>query len=141
MRLPEGKKPELEFDPDDFYATDAFNDYAVEFLKQAQEKDEPFFLYLAHSSPHFPLHAPAKTRDAYLDTYRKGWDLLRKERFARQRSSGLVTDSWKFTDSPRFRSTATTLRMILPVKRIPIGKALIKNGRRIWFTGWRPSPP
>ena len=97
MRLPEGKKPELEFDADDFYATDAFNDYAVEFLEQAQKKDEPFFLYLAHSSPHFPLHAPAKTRDAYLDTYRKGWDVLRKERFARQRSSGLVTDSWKFT--------------------------------------------
>ena len=85
MRLPEGKKPELEFDADDFYATDAFNDYAVEFLSQAQKKDEPFFLYLAHSSPHFPLHAPAKTRDAYLDTYRKGWDVLRKERFARQR--------------------------------------------------------
>ena len=37
MRLPEGKKPELDFDADDFYATDAFNDYAVEFLEQAQK--------------------------------------------------------------------------------------------------------
>ena len=43
------------------------------------------------------MHAPAKTRDAYLDTYRKGWDALRKERYSRQRSSGLVTDSWQFT--------------------------------------------
>jgi arylsulfatase A-like enzyme len=97
MRLPAGRTPEIKFNADSFYATDAFNDYAVEFLKQAQQKDSPFFLYLAHSSPHFPLHAPAKTRDRYLDTYRKGWDVLRKERFDRQRSSGLVTDSWKFT--------------------------------------------
>jgi len=97
MRLPAGRTPEIKFDADSFFATDAFNDYAVEFLRQARKKESPFFLYLAHSSPHFPLHAPAKTRDRYLDTYRKGWDVLRKERFARQRSSGLVTGSWKFT--------------------------------------------
>ena len=98
QRLPVGKKPELKFNPESFFATDAFNDYAVEFLKQAQKKEEPFFLYLAHSSPHFPLHAPAKTRDRYLDTYRKGWDVLRKERYKRQEKSGLVTPSWKFTE-------------------------------------------
>ena len=97
MRLPVGRTPEIKFESDSFYATNAFNEYAVEFLKQARKKEPPFFLYLAHSSPHFPLHAPAKTRDRYLDTYRKGWDVLRKERFERQSSSGLVTDSWKFT--------------------------------------------
>ena len=96
-RLPEGRDHELHFEEDSFFATDAFNDYAIEFLKQAQKKEDPFFLYLAHSSPHFPLHAPAKTRDRYLDTYRKGWDVLRRERYSRQEKSGLVTDSWGFT--------------------------------------------
>lgn len=96
-RFPEDRKPEIEFKADNFYATDAFNEYAVEFLKQAQKKDDPFFLYLAHSSPHFPLHAPPKTRDAYLDIYRRGWDVLRKERWERQKKSGLATDTWQFT--------------------------------------------
>ena len=97
QRLPEGRKEELKYENDEYYATDAFNDYAIEFLSQAQKKEEPFFLYLAHSSPHFPLEAPAETRDSYLKTYRKGWDKLRKERFAKQKQMGLVTDSWKFT--------------------------------------------
>ena len=81
QRLPEGRNEELKYENEEYYATDAFNDYAIEFLSQAQKKEEPFFLYLAHSSPHFPLEAPAETRDSYLDTYRKGWDKLRKERF------------------------------------------------------------
>ena len=98
QRLPEGRKQELKYKNDEFYATDVFNDYAIEFLSQAQKKKEPFFLYLAHSSPHFPLEAPAETRDSYLKTYRKGWNKLRKERFERQKKLGLTTDSWKFTD-------------------------------------------
>jgi arylsulfatase len=96
-RLPEGRNEELKYENEEYYATDAFNDYAIEFLSQAQKKEEPFFLYLAHSSPHFPLEAPAETRDSYLETYRKGWDKLRKERFERQKELGLLTDSWKFT--------------------------------------------
>ena len=97
QRYPEGRDLEIAYDKADFYATDAFNDYALAFLKQAQSKKKPFFLYVAHSSPHFPLQAPADTRDSYLDTYRKGWDVLRRERYARQQASGLVTDAWSFT--------------------------------------------
>ncbi|HAY79297.1 MAG TPA: arylsulfatase, partial [Planctomycetaceae bacterium] len=43
--------------PDDFYSTDAFTDYAIEFVKEAVQVDRPFFLYVAHNAPHFPLHA------------------------------------------------------------------------------------
>jgi arylsulfatase len=97
-RLPEGRPLELDYNKNEFYATDVFNDYAIEFLKQAQSKDEPYFLYVAHSSPHFPLHAPAKTRDSYVETYMKGWDVLRKERYERQQKMGLITPAWKFTE-------------------------------------------
>lgn len=98
QRLPEGRKPELTYSKDTFYATDVFTDYALEFLKQGTEKKRPFFLYLAHSSPHFPIQAPAKTRDKYLERYRKGWDVLRQERFERQKEIGLVSDAWKLTE-------------------------------------------
>lgn len=97
-RLPEGRKPELTYTKDTFYATDVFTDYALEFIKQGTERKKPFFLYLAHSSPHFPIQAPAATRDKYLERYRKGWDVLRKERFERQKKIGLLTDAWEFTE-------------------------------------------
>jgi arylsulfatase A-like enzyme len=37
------------------YLTDAFSDKAVEFIKN--EKDKPFFLYLAYNAPHTPMEA------------------------------------------------------------------------------------
>ena len=98
QRLPEGRTPELKYNRKEFYATDVFSDYAVEFIEQSSEEDAPFFLYLAHSSPHFPLHAPAETRDKYLQTYRRGWDELRKQRFKRQKEIGLAQDTWTLTD-------------------------------------------
>jgi arylsulfatase A-like enzyme len=94
-RLPAGRKLELHYPAGEFYATDAFSDYALEFLRQAR-KDErrPWLLYLAYSSPHFPLQAPAASTAEYIETYRRGWDALRAERFARQKEIGLVTDAW-----------------------------------------------
>jgi arylsulfatase A-like enzyme len=49
-----------QFPNEGFYMTDAFNDYSDEFLKEAVKKDDPFFLYVAHIAPHWPLHAPEK---------------------------------------------------------------------------------
>ena len=96
-RHPESRTPEHEYAPDAFYATDAFGDYAIEFIDQARRKNAPWFLYLAHSAPHCPLHAPVETRDSYLDIYRRGWDVLRRERYERQRASNLATENWQFT--------------------------------------------
>ncbi len=89
-RLPEGTPPEVTRQEGSFFATDVFTDYALEFLKQArQKKDKPWFLYLAHSAPHFPLQAPKQDIDKHMATYRKGWDVLRAERFERMKKLGL----------------------------------------------------
>ncbi len=99
VRLPESAKPELSYPEGRFYVTDVFTDYALEFLKEARQQKsarpggvaaKPWFLYLAHSSPHFPIHAPRTTIDKYVATYRKGWDVLRAERFERMKKLGLV---------------------------------------------------
>jgi len=46
--------------PEDFYYTDAINDQACRMIESACQNDmkDPFFLYLAHVAPHWPLHAP-----------------------------------------------------------------------------------
>ncbi len=91
-RLPVGTPAELSYTPGKFYVTDVFTDYALEFLRQARvTKDKPWFLYLAHSSPHFPVQAPKESIDRHMATYRRGWDVLRTERFARMKALGLVS--------------------------------------------------
>ena len=90
-RLPAGTPAELSYAPGKFYVTDVFTDYALEFLRQARAtRDKPWFLYLAHSSPHFPVQAPKESIDRHMATYRRGWDVLRAERFARMKALGLV---------------------------------------------------
>ena len=90
-RLPAGTPAELSYAPGKFYVTDVFTDYALEFLRQARvTKEKPWFLYLAHSSPHFPVQAPKESIDRHMATYRRGWDVLRTERFARMKALGLV---------------------------------------------------
>ena len=85
--------------PDDFYSTDAFTDYAIQFLDEAMQEDRPFFLYLAHNAPHFPLHALPKDIAKYKDRYRVGWDTIRRRRYEKLRKLGVIDDTWRL--SPR----------------------------------------
>jgi len=98
-RLPEGQTKEIDRKQGEFYATDVFNEYALEFIEQGQKRDKPWFLFLGHSSPHFPVQAPAESADKYYETYLRGWDVLRKERYERMKQIGLVDgDRWTFTE-------------------------------------------
>ena len=82
---------------EDFYMTDAFTDYAVDFLEQHRQENgrAPFCLYLAYTSPHWPLHAMPADIEKYRGRYLKGWDVLREERFERMRGMGLMGDNAK----------------------------------------------
>jgi arylsulfatase len=68
-----------------YYTTIAIADYAIRSLKEHAEKfsDRPFFQYLAFTAPHFPIQALPEDIAKYRDTYREGWDVLRKKRWER----------------------------------------------------------
>jgi len=83
----------------DYYMTDAFSDHAVQCLKDHAGRDEPFFLYLAYTAPHWPLHAWPEDIAKYRGTYRIGWDKLRQQRYARLRELGIIDPKWPL--SPR----------------------------------------
>jgi len=92
--------------PKGFYYTDAISDTAVKFItehRKARPKD-PFFLYVAYTAPHWPLHAHRRDIDKYRGTYRKGWDAVRAERHRRMIEMGLVKKRWPITP----RDTAAT---------------------------------
>lgn len=76
-----------------YYATDAFTDYAIRFIEE-QEDDAPFFLYVAHMAPHWPLHAPEEDVRKFVGHYREGWDVLRQQRHQRQLEMGLLDSTW-----------------------------------------------
>jgi len=80
-----------------FYLTDAFTDTAIEFLGQQRGSDKPFFLYLAYTAPHWPLHAWPADIARYRGKYKIGWDELRQRRHARQIELGLVDARWPLT--------------------------------------------
>jgi arylsulfatase len=77
---------------DNYYATIAIADHAIRWLKghASDHAPDPFFLYLAFTSPHFPLHALQEDIDRYKDRFAEGWDASRAERWKRMRKAGLV---------------------------------------------------
>ncbi|MCU0872229.1 MAG: arylsulfatase [Pirellulaceae bacterium] len=75
-----------------YYATTAFAERAIGYLQDhaQQHAQQPFFLYLAFISPHFPLHAPREDIARYRDRYLEGWDVIRQRRWQRLRDLGIV---------------------------------------------------
>ena len=86
------------YQTDDYYYTDAISDHAVRYIEE-HKGDQPFFLYVAYTAPHWPMHATEKEIAAYKGFYDKGWDAVRKARYARQLKMGLIDPKWK--NSPR----------------------------------------
>ena len=85
-----------EYQPKTFYYTDAINDHAARYVRE-HKGDQPFFLYVAHTAPHWPMHALPADIDKYKGKYDKGWDAMRKARHKRQLKMGLVDKDWKMT--------------------------------------------
>ena len=121
-RLPAGRKKEIDRKQGEFYATDVFNEYAVEFIKQGQKADKPWFLFLGHSSPHFPVQAPAASADKYYEKYLRGWDELREQRYERMKHIGLIDgDRWTLTE-----------RSLVPVDRDDIANGFPGKPNPAW---------
>lgn len=51
---------------------------------------DPKFVYLAYGAAHSPIQVPKEWIDSYAGIYEKGWDAMREERLARQKSLGIV---------------------------------------------------
>jgi arylsulfatase len=85
-------------DPD-FYATDAFTDRALELLDSCGHDEQPFFLYLAYTAPHFPMQARPEEIAKYRGKYMIGWDKVRETRYERLLELGLIRKQWRL--SPR----------------------------------------
>lgn len=92
----DGKEVEL---PKDFYSSKTYIDKTIEFHEAEQNKDNPFFSYIAFQAIHAPVQAPKEFVDHYMEIYSKGWDEMRKNRFERAKKIGLIPESAQLSDN------------------------------------------
>ena len=82
-----------------FYYTDAIAENVVADIDRFSGGGKPFFLYVAYTAPHWPLHAPEADIAKYRERYVVGWDVIRSNRYQRQIELGVIGKN--FPLSPR----------------------------------------
>jgi arylsulfatase len=73
----------------DYHFTDAVSDAAEAFVREHDAR-KPFFLYVAHAAPHWPIHAREADVVRHTGRYRAGWDAVRRARQLRLAELDLV---------------------------------------------------
>ena len=87
---------DAEYKPEHFYYTDAIADQSARFIRESPA-GKPFFLYVAFTSPHWPLHAPPETIAKYKGKYDAGYEAVRAARFDRMKQLGVIDAKWELS--------------------------------------------
>jgi arylsulfatase A-like enzyme len=116
--------------PANFYYTDAISDTASKYINEhvAKAKNNPFFLYVAYTAPHWPLHAKESDIKKYMKMYEKGWDELRVARYNKMIKLGILSPTTKLskrTDTVPAWKDVPNAERALWVKRMAIYAAQI----------------
>jgi arylsulfatase A-like enzyme len=88
-----------EYQPREFYYTDAISDQAVRVIREHARAHlaQPFFLYVAYTAAHWPLHAKAADIARYKGRYDAGYEAVRAARWAREKKLGVVDRQWELS--------------------------------------------
>jgi len=87
----------VEVDSATFYSTDAFTDYAIQFLESDKEAESPFFLYLPYIAPHFPLQAWPDDIQKYRGRYMEGFSAIRAARYEKLKANKIIPENFKLS--------------------------------------------
>ncbi len=84
------------YTPSEFYYTDAITDHAVRYVTEHQKRkaDQPFFLYVAHTAAHWPMHAKEGDIAKYRGRYDAGYEAIRTARVEKMKKLGLLDPRW-----------------------------------------------
>ncbi len=88
-----------EYQPEDFYYTDAISDNAARYVNEhfQNQADKPFFLYVAYTSAHWPMHAPESDVKKYDGAYDAGYAPMRQARYRKAIEQGVLDAKWKMS--------------------------------------------
>ena len=91
------------YQPQSYYYTDAITDHSVQYIREHKERagENPFFLYVAYTAPHWPLHAPEAAIAKYKGRYDAGYEPVRQARFERMKELGIIDPKWQLSPQPQ----------------------------------------
>jgi arylsulfatase len=90
-----------EYQPETYYYTDAITEHATRFIQdhRKQNPESPFFLYVAYTAAHWPMHALPEDIARYKGKYDVGYEAIRKSRHAKAVELGLIPPDLPLTKS------------------------------------------
>ena len=97
--LMEGRRNVGNETEEGFYYTGEIGFRAATMVERMARSGRPFFAYVAHVAPHWPLHAPQPDIDKVGISYADGWGSTRQRRHEALRSAGLVNPKWAISPS------------------------------------------
>ena len=113
--------------PEGIYSTDLITDHVVKFIEKQHDQKKPFFIYVSHYAPHWPLQAKAEDIAPYMELYKdKSFKTLMNDRLAKLIGSGLVP---KGTELPTtsLNPKQDLASRELPVERLAIHAAMVES--------------
>jgi arylsulfatase/uncharacterized sulfatase len=84
--------------PDDFYSSKTYIDKTISFHQEEQNKDQPFFSYIAFQAIHAPIQAPIELVEKYKSIYEQGWDQMREDRFEKAKLLDFIPEKAVLND-------------------------------------------
>ena len=82
-----------------YHLTEDMADKAIGWMRKhrAYAPDKPFLMYWAPGAAHGPHHVFPSWADKYKGTFNQGWDVLREQVFARQKTLGWIPANAELT--------------------------------------------
>ena len=84
---------------EEYHFSEALVDNANRYIanQASAHPDKPFFLYLAFGAQHSPHQVPQEYIDMYDGKYDQGWDVIRQQRFEKQKAEGIIPPDAELT--------------------------------------------
>ena len=115
------------YQPEEYYYTDAISDYAVKFLDQhqAEHAAKPFFMYVSYTAAHWPMHALEKDVARYKGEYDEGYEAIRAARFKRMKKAGLIASDAELSPAPE--KWADNKHQAWDIRNMEVYAAMVDN--------------
>ena len=116
---------DTEYQPDDewFYTT-AISDNAAKFIRE-HKGDNPFFIYVAYTAAHWPMHAPEKDIAKYKGKYDGGYGPIREARYAGMKKLGIIGEAARL--SPQAGAWDSVKNKAWEARNMEVYAAMIDN--------------
>ena len=80
--------------PEGVYSGELYTNQMLDFIKEGHKENKPWFAYMAFTTAHFPIQAPANLINKHYKQYLElGYAGLKKSRYKKLKSNGLITET------------------------------------------------